>query len=58
MCYADMVAELFHYGHLEFLKQACDLGGLIVCVVEDNDAVDGKRHPILNDEERVKVMAA
>ena len=46
--YADMVADLFHHGHVEFLKQARDLGGyLIVGVAGDDDAADGKRHPIL-----------
>ena len=33
-------------------------GYLIVGVAGDDDAADGKRHPILNVEERVKVMAA
>ena len=46
--YADMVADLFHHGHVEFLKQARDLGGyLIVGLAGDEDAADGKRHPIL-----------
>ena len=57
--YADMVADLFHLGHVEFLKQACALGGyLIVGVMGDDVATDGKRHPILTVEERVAVMAA
>ena len=57
--YADMVADLFHHGHVEFLKQARDLGGyLIVGVAGDDDAADGKRPPILKVEERTKVMAA
>ena len=46
--YADMVAALFHHGHVEFLKKGRDLGGyLIVGVAGDEDAADGKRHPIL-----------
>jgi len=57
--YADMVADLFHHGHVAFLKQARALGDyLIVGVSGDDDATDGKRHPILTVEERVAVMAA
>ena len=57
--YAEMVADLFHHGHVQFLKRARALGEyLIVGVMSDEDATEGKRHPILNVEERVAVVAA
>lgn len=57
--YTDMVADLFHYGHVEFLKQARVLGDyLIVGVNGDDDTTDWKRRPILTVEERVAVVAA
>ena len=52
--YADMVGDLFHYGHVEFLEKARALGDyLIVGVHGDNDAEINKRKPILTMEERV-----
>ena len=37
--YAEMVADLFHRGHVEFLKRARALGDyLIVGVMSDEDA--------------------
>ena len=57
--YADMTADLFHSGHVEFLKQARALGDyLIVGVMSDDDISKWKRHPILTLEERVAVVAA
>ena len=57
--YADMVADLFHRGHVEFLRQARALGDhLIVGVIGDDQLAEWKRHPILNLEERVAVVAA
>jgi len=57
--YADMVADLFHYGHVAFLKAARAMGDyLIVGVMSDDEAADGKRPPILTVEERVAVVAA
>ena len=57
--YAEMVADLFHRGHVEFLKQVQALGDyLIVGVMSDDDATDGKRHPILTLQERNIVVAA
>ena len=56
--YTDMVADLFHYGHVEFLKQARALGDyLLVGVCGDDDVEANKRKPIFTLEERVKSVA-
>jgi cytidyltransferase-like protein len=53
--YVDMVADLFHYGHVEFLKQASEQGDeLIVGLISDEVAEGYKRRPILSLEERVR----
>lgn len=56
--YADIIGDLFHYGHVEFLKKARALGDyLIVGVPADEDLVSYKRSPILTMEERVNSVA-
>ena len=56
--YSDMVADLFHYGHMEFLKKARALGDyLLVGVDDDTTAERNKRKPILTMEERVASVA-
>ena len=57
--YADIVGDLFHAGHIEFLKKARAFGDyLIVGVIADEAVEEYKRHPILSLEERVKVISA
>ena len=57
--YADMVADLFHSGNFEFLKQGRALGDyLIVGVMGDDDAASGKRRPICTVEERFVPVAS
>ena len=57
--YCDMVADLFHYGHVNFLKQCHKLGDyLIVGIHSDKDVESYKRKPILSFEERIKVVQA
>jgi ethanolamine-phosphate cytidylyltransferase/choline-phosphate cytidylyltransferase len=52
--YVDMAADLFHYGHVEFLKNARAFGDhLLVGVNSDETVGANKRHPILNMEERI-----
>ena len=52
--YVDMVADLFHYGHVELLKQARALGDfLLVGVHSDDEVLAHKRKPILTMAERV-----
>jgi cytidyltransferase-like protein len=57
--YVDMVADLFHYGHVAFLKQARALGDyLLVGIHADAVLVSYKKgSPILTMEERVASAA-
>ena len=56
--YVDMVADLFHYGHVEFLRQARALGDYLLVGVHSDDAVLAhKRKTILTMEERVACIA-
>lgn len=57
--YVDMIADLFHYGHVEFLRQAKQLGDqLIVGICSDRDVRTYKKKPILSMEERMMSVAA
>jgi cytidyltransferase-like protein len=57
--YVDMVADLFHRGHIEFLRRARRLGDeLIVGVHSDETVATYKRKPIFTMDERMAVVAA
>ena len=57
--YANMVADLFHYGHVNFLRQAALLGDeLVVGIVSDDLLVAYKRVPVIPQYERVEVVRA
>lgn len=57
--YADMVADLFHAGHVAFLRQARELGDHLVVGVHSDEAVASyKRAPICTMDERVTVVEA
>ncbi len=56
--YSDMVADLFHYGHVELLKQASELGDyLLVGIHADDEVLAHKRNTILTMEERAACVA-
>ena len=64
--YVDMVADLFHAGHENFLQQAIVCGEeefsgkkikLIVGLVSDEDAAPYKRRPIMTLAERVRAVS-
>jgi cytidyltransferase-like protein len=49
-----MVADLFHYGHVNFLKQAKSNGDFLLVGVHADETVESyKRTPILTMEERI-----
>ena len=57
--YGDMVGDLFHHGHVEFIKTLKQLGDkVIIGVINDKDASLYKRKPICSLDERVKVISA
>jgi cytidyltransferase-like protein len=57
--YADMVADLFHFGHVEFLKTARELGDALVVGIHSDDTVASyKRRPVMTMDERVRVVRA
>ena len=60
--YVDIVADLFHYGHMEFLKNARALGDYLLVGISADDVLVSnaykKGRPILTMEERVNSVAA
>ena len=58
--YTRMVADLFHEGHVSFLRAARALGThLTVCVVSDERVVENKgKLPVMKQAERAGVVAA
>jgi len=57
--YADMVADLFHYGHIEFLRQVSAMGDyVLVGINADNIAELHKRRPVQTMEKRIASVLA
>jgi cytidyltransferase-like protein len=57
--YVDMVADLFHYGHAEFLRRARGFGDfLLVGIHSDETVARYKRPPVMTMDERVRVVEA
>ena len=57
--YADMVADLFHYGHVEFLRKASALGDhVIVGVNSDSEAAAHKRRPAQVMQDQIAAVTA
>lgn len=57
--YVDMVGDLFHAGHVSFLRAArSHENWLIVGVLSDETAASYKRRPIMSLAERVAVIGS
>ena len=55
--YIDGIWDLFHYGHVNFIKRCKKEGDiLIVGVTSDKDCEEIKRKPVLTMDERIKVL--
>ncbi len=57
--YTKIVGDIFHPGHIKFLKKAREQGDkLVVHVVSDERVMAYKRKPILSQSERAEVVAS
>jgi cytidyltransferase-like protein len=57
--YVDMVADLFHAGHVEFLRRAREFGDELVVGIHSDETVAGYKRPtVMTMEERLCVVAA
>lgn len=57
--YADMVADLFHNGHVEFLRQVSLLGDYVLIGINSDDvAAAHKRRPMQTMGQRMAAVAA
>ena len=57
--YTDMVADLFHAGHVRFLERARQLGDcLLVGIHSDHITTSYKRDPVMDMDERVSLVGA
>lgn len=57
--YADIVGDLFHAGHVTFLRQARAFGDVLVVGIHSDETVAAyKRWPIMTMAERVAVVQA
>jgi phosphoenolpyruvate phosphomutase len=55
--YAAMVGDLFHRGHLEFIKKAKKLGDFLIIGLHPDDVVKKyKREPIIPFEDRKRII--
>ncbi|RKP27383.1 hypothetical protein SYNPS1DRAFT_12750 [Syncephalis pseudoplumigaleata] len=59
--YVDGAFDLFHYGHIEFLKRAKELGDYLLVGVHDDATINrikGSNYPLMNLHERVLSVLA
>ena len=57
--YVDMVADLFHVGHLNIIKEANSAGDIVIVGVHsDKDVAQYKRIPVINQKERYEIVKA
>lgn len=57
--YADMVADLFHYGHIDFLRQVSEMGDYVLIGINDDEVAEfHKRRPIHTMEQRISSVRA
>ena len=55
--YVDMCGDIFHYGHVRFLKKAKELGSKLIVGIHSDETINSyKRLPIFTMKERVEIV--
>ncbi|MCL2839568.1 MAG: phosphoenolpyruvate mutase [Defluviitaleaceae bacterium] len=55
--YVSMTTDVFHSGHINIINNAAKYGQVIVGVLSDEAIATYKRPPLLNTEERIKIVS-
>jgi cytidyltransferase-like protein len=57
--FADMVMDIFHSGHVKFLRNISQFGDRVIAgLITDEDAASYKRTPIISLRDRAEVVRA
>jgi cytidyltransferase-like protein len=57
--YVDMCADIFHHGHVKYLKACKELSDVLIVGIHSDDVIESyKRQPIMNMEDRIAVVDA
>ena len=57
--YLDMCADIFHWGHVNMLKNAKSMGDRLVVGIHSDETIRSyKRYPVMKMNERIKVVEA
>ena len=54
--YVGMSVDILHHGHINILEKASQYGDVLVGLLTDEAIVFGKRLPLLNYEQRLKIL--
>jgi D-beta-D-heptose 7-phosphate kinase/D-beta-D-heptose 1-phosphate adenosyltransferase len=52
--------DLFHYGHLQSLREAKSLGDILIVAINSDDSVKklkGKKRPIISEKHRIELLS-
>ena len=55
--YIDMVADLFHIGHLNLIKRSAEVGDYLIVGIHSDKSVESyKRKPIIEENQRYEIV--
>jgi rfaE bifunctional protein nucleotidyltransferase chain/domain len=61
IAFANGVFDILHVGHVRYLKEAREMGDILIVAVNDDDSVrrlKGEGRPVMPAEERMEILSA